>query len=134
MAEKKGNQDLTPRQRRALAALLTSRDVKAAAEASGVGARTLYRWLDLPAFRAALAAAEGDAIDQATRNLITLTQPAIGVITQTMRETNPAAVRLRAAQSVLDYLLKLRELRNVEERLEALEKAVLNGDGRKAVR
>ena len=35
--------------------------------------------------------------------------------------------RLRAAQSVLDYLLKLRELRGVEERLEELERNVFHG-------
>jgi hypothetical protein len=35
-----------------------------------------------------------------------------------------AALKLRAAQTVLDYMLRLRELRNVEERLTALEAAL----------
>jgi hypothetical protein len=38
--------------------------------------------------------------------------------------SNHPSVRLRAAQSVLDYLLKLRELRNVENRLLRLEEHV----------
>ncbi len=35
-------------------------------------------------------------------------------------------VRLRAAQSILDYLLRSRELRNVEERRARLEASLTN--------
>jgi hypothetical protein len=116
---------LLPRQRRAIVALLTSKDVKAAAELAKVGERTLYRWMQMPAFRLALLSAEGDAIDQATRQLITLQGPAIDVIAGILADQdNHPAVRLRAAQSVLDYLLRLRELRDVESRLAALEAKV----------
>jgi hypothetical protein len=118
-------QELTTRQRRAIAALLAARDVKAAAELAHVGYRTILRWLDMPAFKAALLAAEGNALDGATRQLVALADSAIKVITWTMdNKEHPPAVRLRAAQAVLDYLLRLRELRNVEERLSALEEAV----------
>lgn len=114
--------NLTSRQRKAIAALLTSGDIKSAAVTAGIGARTLYRWMTLPEFRAALLEAEGDAIDAATRRLLTLQTPAIDVLETTMSDReSPPAVRLRAAQSVLDYLLRLRELRNVEDRLAALE-------------
>ena len=120
-----GNPGLTSRQRRAIAALLSSRDVKAAALAAHVGERTLYRWMGEPGFRAALSLAEGGAIDGATRRLLTLTDPAITTIALVMADHgNPAGVRLRAAQAVLDYLLRLRELRNIETRLEALERAI----------
>lgn len=36
-------------------------------------------------------------------------------------QRHPAGVRLRAAQTVLEALLKLRELRSIEQRLSALE-------------
>jgi len=36
-------------------------------------------------------------------------------------EAAGAHVRLRAAQALIDYLLKLRELRNIEARLARLE-------------
>lgn len=120
---------LTPTQRRAIVCLLTERDVKAAAQAAGVGYRTLMRWLELPAFRAALLAAEGEAIDQVTRRLVQLAEPAVSVLTWAMADKgNSPAVRLRAAQAVLDGLLKLRELRNTEERLAALEDKVFGGE------
>lgn len=118
-------ENLTTRQQKAIAALLTERDIKQAAQKAGVGERTLHRWMKMPAFRAALLGAEGDAIDEATRKLIYLKDPAIITIANVMGDkNNTPAVRLRAAQSVLDYLLKLRELRNVEERLAELERSV----------
>jgi hypothetical protein len=117
--------ELTPRQRRTIAALLSSRSVPDAAQAAHVGARTLYRWLTEPKFRAALVDAEGGAIDQATRRLIGMQDGAIDLLADVMQDMKVnTAVRLRAAQNVLDYLLKLRELRNVEGRLAALEEMV----------
>jgi len=123
------NGKLTPAQKRAISALLTSRDVRGAAEVAGVGERTLHRWLaDDPLFRATLTAAEGEAIDATTRRLVGLQDGAIDTIKALLDDkTTPATVRLRAAAAVLDYLLKLRELRNVEARLAALEAVVAVG-------
>jgi len=122
---------LTPKQEAAVRALLTSKNVGEAAGAVGVSERTLYRWLADPDFRAALSVAEGDLLDAATRRLLTLQDDAIGafedVLTGGPDVTDTA--RLRAAQAVLDYLLKLRELRSVEERLTALEAKVRGDNG-----
>jgi hypothetical protein len=105
--------------------------VPAAAELAKVGARTLYRWLaEDGAFKVALAAAEGVAIDAATRRLLGLQESAIGTLEGVLNDDDASAhARVRAAGMVIDYLLKLRELRNVESRLAALE-AALEGGGR----
>jgi hypothetical protein len=122
MARNGSPEGLSERQRRAIAALLSARNVGEAARAANVGQRTLYRWLADAGFRAALLEAEGDAIDAATRRLVGLTEAAIDTLTTVMNDAEaPRGVQLRAAQGVLDYLLKLRELRNVEERLSRLE-------------
>lgn len=108
---------------KAIAALLTTATQADAAAAAGVGHRTLARWLaDDLEFRQALHRAEGAAIDAAVRRLVGLQDAAITVFDDVL--ANPAispTVRLRAASSVIDYLLRLRELRNLEERLAALE-------------
>jgi phage terminase small subunit len=109
--------ELTNRQRKSIAALLSTSNVVEAAKVSKVGERTLYRWLTLPEFRSAVTEAEGEAIDAAARRLIGLQDSAKA----------SAAIKLRAAQTILDYLLKLRELRSIENRLTELEKAVQNG-------
>lgn len=115
---------LSAKQHRALSALLTSKSVAEAAAATGLGERTIYRWLTDPAFRQALSAAEGELIDAATRRLLTLQGTALDTLEAVLGDEDASAgVRIRAAQMVLDHLLKLRELRDIEQRLQALEAA-----------
>lgn len=115
---------INAKQERAILALLSTRSVAEAAALAKVGERTLWRWLSDPLFRVSLAGAEADMLDAATRRLLQLQDEAIGTVQAIMQDCEASAgVRLRAAQAVLDYLLKLRELRNVEQRLTALEMA-----------
>lgn len=119
---------LSTKQKRAIAALLSQKSVTAAAESAGVGRRTLHRWLQDAEFRAALTRAEGDAIDQATRRLIAMASKAADELEAILSDIDSTpAVRLRAIELIFENALKLRELRNVEKRLEALEQAVNNG-------
>jgi hypothetical protein len=114
--------ELTSRQQRTVAVLLAARNVREAAKQAKVSERTVYTWLGEPAFRAALYEAEGHLIDAATRRLLHHQDVALTVILSVMADkNNPASVRLRAAQTVLEQLLKLRELRDIEARLSALE-------------
>jgi hypothetical protein len=118
--------ELTTRQRRGIAALLTEPDVKAAAQAAGVGYRTLMRWLaELPEFRAALTQAEGETIDAAGRRLLAGQDSALNVLAEIMdNHDNRPGDRRQAAAAWLDFALRWRELRNVEQRLTELESAV----------
>ena len=123
--EEKSTQELTKGQRRAIEALLNTKSVVEAAKAAGLGERTLYRYLSDPFFRQQLSAAEGDLIDQATRRLLALQGAALDTFEGVLASEEASdTVRLRAAQSVLDSLLKLRELRNIEARLVALEATI----------
>jgi hypothetical protein len=115
---------ISGKQQRAILALLSTNTVAEAAARAKVGERTLWRWLGDPMFRVQLAGAEADMLDAATRRLLQLQGSAIETVQAIMQDgEESASVRLRAAQAVLDYLLKLRELRNVEQRLTALEMA-----------
>lgn len=118
---------LTSNQKRALAAILASKSLVAASQACGLSEKTLQRYLTDQRFRAALAAAESDVIDQATRRLLALTGLAVDTLDRVL--TDPAArdaVTLRAAQMVIDGLLRLRELA-IEKRISELESAVYSG-------
>jgi DeoR/GlpR family transcriptional regulator of sugar metabolism len=113
------------RQRKAIPALLSSHTLENAAELIGVSTKTIRRYLENPTFKSVLFQAEGEAINAATRRLINLQNKSIDLIASLM--DNPATshnVKLRAAQTVLDFSIKLRELRNLEERIAALENAL----------
>jgi hypothetical protein len=119
MAKKTG---LSPKQNQAIEALLSARSVQHAGEMIGVSRRSMGRWLKQPEFRTALLAAEGDVIDGATRRLAGLAGMAIDTMAEllTNQETGEA-VRQRTAQGILDNMLKLREIRDFDQRLTALE-------------
>lgn len=114
---------LTPKQRQAVRALLGANSVPAAARAAGVGEHTLLRWLRAPGFRAALAA-EGELLVAATRRQLHLQDAASETFAAVLGDAaaSPSG-RVRAVQAVLDYLVKLRMLRDVEQRLTVLEEA-----------
>lgn len=116
------SQGLSRNQVRAITALLSHRRVEDAAGAIGINPRTIYRWMDEAAFTRALRAAESDLIGDAVRALIS----DLKVNHEVMRairddQENSARVRLSAAQSLDNSLLRWRELLNVDERLTHLE-------------
>jgi hypothetical protein len=114
--------ELTPAQHKAIAHLLAARNFEEAAKVSGISVRTLLRWNDEPHFHAALLEAEALAIDYAVRRLATLAERAVDTL-RAILESDQASdgIRVRAALGILDSLIHLRELRNVEARLTALE-------------
>ena len=117
------NATLTPRQLRAVNALLTHPTVAAAAGVLGVAPSTIYRWLGENAFRAALAQAEGEAVAAAGRRLAALAETALDELARAMVDPmTPAPTRVRAAEVVLNNLLRYREIVQFEIRLTDLER------------
>ncbi len=116
------NRTLSAKQRRAIAALLTEPDMTAVAKAAGVSRDTLYRWLAVPAFQAAVRDAEASAIAAVSRSLVRLAERAAATLDGAM--TDPAAAsstKVRAADIVLARLLQVRELVTLEMRVAELE-------------
>ncbi len=121
---------LTPKQRRAVEALLTTGEVVEAAQAAGVSRDTLYRWLKLPAFHQAVRQAEAHALDDLSRLLVGLGRTAVATLAKAMSDpTVPPASRVRAADAALSRLLQLRELATLEQRITTLEEAAGIGEG-----
>jgi len=120
------SEKITRNQKRAIAALLEYPTIEQVAEAIGVNPRTVFRWLDDPGFRLALSSAEGQSLDKITRRLLMLGDQAIDAIESVLHEPNQegATNKRLAAALILDQLLRLRELRSVEQRISDLEAAV----------
>ena len=117
---------MTARQKKALAALISSPTVKAAAKASNVGYSTLRRWLkDDAEFAQAYRDVASEIMDNAVflaRNSIT---PALLTLRQIIadKEQN-GAVRSQASRTLLEYGARLTERADVLERLDKLEKSM----------
>ena len=119
---------LTPKQHKALAALLSEPTVKAAAAKVGIGERTLHTWLREPAFDAAYTAARHDAVGRAMGRLQHATGIAVDALVEVLDIRTPAraAVRVAAAKVIIEYAIRFRELDELESRIAQLEQAATN--------
>lgn len=122
MANNGKAKDLSPRQRRAIAALLTEIDTRAAARAAGVGYRTLHRWLaENSAFRKELAQAEGEVIKAAGRRLLAGLPSTQEVLFSIAVRGAEESQRRQAAQAWLENALRWHEAASLEQRIDELE-------------
>jgi len=132
MSENRTLSGLTPKQRKAVEALLTTGDATAAAQAAGIARDTLYRWLRQPLFLEAVRAAEAQALDDLSRMLVRLGRTAVGTLAKAMSDAaTPAATKVRAADATLGRLLQLRELATLEARVAELERSAGIAEGRR---
>jgi len=125
MAEKMSD-TLTPKQRRAITALMENRTNTDAAKDANISERQLYRWLNDPVFKAELAKTESQAMEMASRRLAYGTKYALEVILYTMGNKHASdGLRLSAAKAWMDYFLKTRENADLSARVTALEVRIL---------
>ena len=120
--------ELTERQRRALAALLAAPTAKEAAKISNVGERTLKRWRTLPAFQRAYREAQSELLESAvcqSRQHLTGALSALADITENANA--PPAARVSAARATVELALKLGEQSDILARLTELEAAMATG-------
>src|SRR5215212_1808812 len=112
---------LSDRQRKALEALLLTPTVVAAAERSGLSRATIFRYLKDPEFKRRYTEERAHLLDQTVAGLQKLGIGAVGTLRRNLEaEENPHA-QIRAARTVLEFMLKGTEIVEIEERLRALE-------------
>ena len=122
---------MTPNKEKLLAALLTSRSKKEAAAAAGIAERTMRTYFEDPEFCQRYREAFAGVIEDATRQAQALLMPALSTLQTVMEDEEiPAQARITAANSIIDYSLKLTEQADILEQLRELErwKEELNGN------
>lgn len=117
---------LSPKQERALLALLAAPTFEAAAAAAKVDPKTLRTWLRQPEFKAAVHAARREILDRATSRLQAIAGKAVETLERNLDCGSPA-VEIRAAAEVLDRAAGLGELSELADQLEELTKAMRTG-------
>ena len=121
---------LKPKQEAAILALLSNRTVEDAARVVKITPRTLYRWLNEPGFDAAYRQARRTAFGQSTARLQQISSAAVSVLARVMTDpATPAAVKVRAADSVLHHAAKASEIEDIEARVAELERAAGSARG-----
>jgi hypothetical protein len=106
-----------------IAALLSEATYEKAARAARLSKATVLRRLRDPEFRSAYRAARRDLLDATLGRLQRASTEAVQTLQSALRCGVPS-VRVTAARSILDYALRVGELMDLEERIEALEQRV----------
>ena len=114
---------LAPRQMALLAALVGNPDVQAATKATGVGRTTAYRWLREPAFQAELTRQRDAVLSEALASVKTHATRAVAELAALLTVPDERLRRL-VCNDILAHAMKVRELEDIERRLDALEKAL----------
>jgi hypothetical protein len=115
---------ITHKQHKAVIALLTERTARDAARVAGVSEKTLYAWLGDDTFRAALRCAEGELLDSAVRRLANGQGAALDAIETLIAKAKHESTKLSACVQWLNLFMKYRDMKDIDERLTALEAAV----------
>jgi phage terminase small subunit len=125
MSQDSALSQLTYKQRKAIAALLTTRTETEAAENARISRRTLVRWLTLDHFQSELQRAQINAsqsiLEANMRRLTAGQDQALNVLEDVMQRGKPNERRL-AATSWMNIYRDLKELSDFEGRLATLEK------------
>jgi len=111
---------LTAKQERAIAALLTAPDQSAAAAACGIGRRTLTRWLAAAEFRDAYRFASQQRLADTIGQLRAVAGDALATLHTALKAEN-GHVKVRAAVALLELAVKV-EVDELAARVDALER------------
>jgi hypothetical protein len=116
-------EQLSPRQRRAIEALLSGSSKAEAAERAGVRPNAMSKWLRCPAFVEALTQAQESALAAVSAELSGGTSEAMAVLRGIMKDpAMPPTVRARAALGWLDHMWRGSEIAVLAARLADLER------------
>jgi len=116
---------LTPKQERAIVALLDCGEIKEASVICGVSDVTLWRWLQSPLFQSRYRAARRQVVETAIAQLQSDCTKAARVLTEIAEDKEaPASSRVSAARTILEQAVGGVELVDLQERIESLEKTL----------
>jgi hypothetical protein len=121
---------IKPRQLKAIDALLRGKGLARAAVEAGVSRMTLHRWRADPDFRAAYAEGVRRVFGEGIDRLQAAAARAVRALERGLR-SDKGGDRIRSADRLLAHGLRAAELRDLAERVEALEKALEEKEGRR---
>ncbi len=109
-------------------ALACGATAETAARQAGVSTRTVYNRLSDPAFKARLRSVQADILNRTAGALTAAATESVRTLLELQKPGTPPATRLGAARAILEIGLKIREIVELETRLEELEAQVAQFD------
>jgi hypothetical protein len=119
----KGSGEISAKQQKLIALLLTERTIDAACQKAKVAPTTYWRWMRERRFLVAYRAARRGILENTVAKLQSIVFAAVDTLERNLNCENPA-VEIRAAAIILEQSIKGLEMLDIEARLETLESLV----------
>lgn len=116
--------EITDRQKRAIPFLAAGSSIREGCRLAKIRTETFYAWLKNPVFEQVLKAQRDVLYREALQTLSASVQSAVDTLVKLLRSDNESLQR-SCANDILGHVLKYRELSEIEERLETVERIVL---------
>lgn len=111
--------------RRAVAAVLDTKNLEEASSKAGVSTATLKRWSKFPEYRRIMSEARSEILQQ-TVNRILQAQSASVEMLETLRdESKSEIIKLKAATSILRAYVDIMDIAELDQRLTELERKLV---------
>ena len=115
---------LTDRQKRAIPYLAAGPSIRKGCRQAKIRTETFYQWRKQPAFEFALKKQREALFQEALQTLSSSVQDAVDTLTGLITTENETLKRA-VCNDILGHVLKVRELKEIEERLSNIEKIVM---------
>ena len=117
---------ISERQRRALPSLLSAKTITEGYELAGISKTQYYAWKKQPAFKAEYERQSNEIVKDSFSNLKRLAAQAVETMGNLLKSKS-AHVRFRAANAIIEHLIKVREQEDISDRIAELERIVEEG-------
>ena len=124
-SDTKEDQGLTNKQLKAVPHLITSKTLKEGCKKARISRQTLYTWLQDPTFKQEFRNQRDVIIEEALEDLKGNLTKAIQTLINLLDKTDSDPLKRYLAKDIIDYVMKARELGDLEERLVKIEKIVM---------
>lgn len=118
---------LTIKQEKAILFLLENKTIEEIASLLKVSRKTIYRWLQSEEFKRRFKQARQEVFNEALERLKLLSRQAIETLEDIIKNGTKEASRVTASKTVLELALKLKEVEELESRVEELERLLREG-------
>jgi len=117
---KRTGKKLTARQLSAIPAIVSCPTYSEGIKKARIGRKTFYRWLEIPEFKAELDRQRGEIASEAfgilSQSLTKAVEALVGLL-----DTRDQRLRRLVCKDIIEHILKYREVKELEERVVAIE-------------
>lgn len=116
--------NLSDKQLKAISLILSAKTLEQGCFQANISKQTFYNWLENPEFKNELTRQRNEVIQEGLSNLKISIKKAVEVLMDCL-SSKDESVKRRAANDLLTHCLRLREIEEVEDRLQALEEIII---------